>query len=182
MKKTISLLMFLFVISGGVFSACNSGEVKVEDAIDYTVEQGYDQNKAIYDDEVEEKTQPKVEDKSADTSIKSSDTKEPVVTVKYLDGSYTQTGGYQSPAGPETVKVALTLSGDVVSGVTVTPMAVNETSIKFQGQFSSGISSLVVGKKLDEIGGFAQVNGSSLTPKAFDSALAAIKADALIKN
>lgn len=172
--------MFLFVISGGVFSACNSGEVKVEDSTEYTTENGYDENKAIYDEAgdaqvVEEKDVTKIEKKPV---VKD----EPVVTVKYLDGSYTETGAYQSPAGPENVKVVVTVSGDVVTGVTVTPMAVNETSVKFQGQFVAGINALVVGKKLDEIGGFAQVNGSSLTPKGFDSALAAIKADALIKN
>ena len=103
---------------------------------------------------------------------------DPEPATVYLDGNYSQVGSYNSPAGPETVSVNLSVAGDVVTGVTVTPNATHDTSKKFQGLFAQAISGQVVGKKLDEIGAFSAVNGSSLTPGAFNSALAGIKAKA----
>ncbi len=41
--------------------------------------------------------------------------------------------------------------------------------------FANSIGALVVGKPLDEIGGYSAVNGASLTPKGFDAALSQIR-------
>lgn len=174
MQKTIVLLLFLFVVSGGIFSACNSvqEEVEVSDAELEVVEEEF----------IEEKEEGKVEVKSeVKTEIKKEVAvpTEPVVTTKYVDGTYTQSGSYESPAGPESVTVTVTVKDDVVTGLTVTPNAVHETSQQFQGKFVAGINALVVGKKIDEIGGFAQVNGSSLTPQGFAEAFGAVKTSAV---
>ncbi len=99
---------------------------------------------------------------------------------KYKDGTYTQTGTYSSPAGTESVKVTLTIKNDVVTDATFVGGAVNPTSKMMQSQFAAGFKTQVVGKSIDSIS-LTVVNGSSLTPKGFMSALAKIKAQALVK-
>lgn len=95
----------------------------------------------------------------------------------YGDGTYTETGSYQSPAGPEEVGVTLTLEADVVSGVEVEPMPDNPTTTEYQGRFASGIADAVVGKKLDELS-VDKVAGSSLTSGGFNDAVDKIKSQA----
>lgn len=98
---------------------------------------------------------------------------------KYFDGVYESNGAYQSPAGEESIDVDITLKDDVVESLLVTPNASNEVSQKMQALFVEGINVLVVGKKIDELGEMAQVNGSSLTPKGFLAAVESIKKEAL---
>lgn len=181
MQKTIVLLLFLFVISGGLFSACNGVKEELnQPAVEVTAPVVETEEETDLEEETEPEEKTEVKKSKMKVSVDVSDSsKEPVVTTKYVDGSYSQNGGYTSPAGPETISVSVTVKDDVVTAVTVTPMAVNENSQKFQGLFAEGISSMVVGKKIDEIGGFAQVNGSSLSPQGFDVALTAIKSGAV---
>jgi hypothetical protein len=95
----------------------------------------------------------------------------------YTDGDYEATGNYISPNGKEEVDVSVTLSGDVITAVTVTPEATNPTAIQYQTQFADGIAEVVVGKDIDEID-VSRVAGSSLTSGGFNEAIEAIKADA----
>lgn len=95
----------------------------------------------------------------------------------YEDGTYTQTGSYQSPAGPEEVGVTLTLEADVVTAVEVEPMPDNPTTTMYQGRFAGGISEAIVGKKLDELS-VDKVAGSSLTSGGFNEATGKIKSEA----
>jgi NifU-like protein involved in Fe-S cluster formation len=101
----------------------------------------------------------------------------PVVTAAYKDGTYTQKGSYTSPAGAESVEVSVTLAGDVVTAATFKGEATNPGSVKNQAKFADGYTSLVVGKKIDEIA-LTVVNGSSLTPVGFMEALAKVKTEA----
>ena len=94
---------------------------------------------------------------------------------KYTDGTYSASGKYQSPAGSDTLQVSITVKNDVVTAVNITPASANEVSLQIQGMFADGIGALVVGKSLDEIGGYSAVNGASLTPKGFDAALSQIR-------
>lgn len=96
----------------------------------------------------------------------------------YTDGTYTAEGSYVSPAGTEKVKVELTLAGDIVTAVTVTPEADDPTALGHQQDFASGIAAEVVGKDIDTLN-VSRVSGSSLTSGGFNQALATIKADAL---
>lgn len=100
------------------------------------------------------------------------------VTMVYADGSYSSDGCYGSPAGNECIGVTITVENDVVTDVSVSGYAENETSQKYQKAFASGISGVVVGKSLDELTGVGVVNGSSLTPEGFNQALASVKANA----
>lgn len=95
----------------------------------------------------------------------------------YADGTYEADGSYQSPAGEESVGVSLTVADGKVTAVTVTPKATDSNSVRFQGEFSDGISSEVVGKSLDEIE-VSKVSGSSLTSGGFNAAVETIKAEA----
>jgi hypothetical protein len=95
----------------------------------------------------------------------------------YADGTYEATGSYQSPNGTEEVDVSVTLAGDVITAVTVTPEASNPTSVSYQTQFANGIAAVVVGKDIDEIS-VSRVAGSSLTSGGFNAAIETIKSDA----
>jgi uncharacterized protein with FMN-binding domain len=102
---------------------------------------------------------------------------DPAVEGGVTDGTYTATGAYESPAGPETVAVSLTLADGVVTAVEVTPEATNPTSKQFQTTFASGVADVVVGQPIEGLSVDA-VSGSSLTPDGFNAAVAEILADA----
>lgn len=95
----------------------------------------------------------------------------------YKDGTFSADGNYVSPNGTETVGVTLTLAGGAVSEVQITQHPSNPNTRKFQGEFSGGIASQIVGKKLDEIK-VSKVAGSSLTSGGFNQAVEKIKSDA----
>jgi uncharacterized protein with FMN-binding domain len=94
----------------------------------------------------------------------------------YADGEYEASGSYSRPSGTSEVDVALTLEGDTVTAVEVTPKA-SGTSLQYQEKFASGIADEVVGKSLDEID-VSKVSGSSLTSQGFNAALEEIKSEA----
>ena len=98
-------------------------------------------------------------------------------TGAYTDGTYTESGSYQSPDGTETLDVTVTLEGDVVTELTVVGHGDNPDSQHYQGEFIGGINSEVVGKSIDDIS-VSKVAGSSLSSGGFMTAVAAIKADA----
>jgi uncharacterized protein with FMN-binding domain len=91
------------------------------------------------------------------------------------DGTYTATGGYRSPAGPEKVEVTVTLADGVVTAVEVTPLATDPTSTSFQTRFASGVADQVVGKALADVQ-VDKVSGSSLTSGGFMAAIEQIAA------
>lgn len=95
----------------------------------------------------------------------------------YADGTYTASGSYVSPHGPETVDVTVTLESDTVTSVEVVGHGDNPDSQRYQGFFIDGIAAEVVGKSLDDIS-VDKVGGSSLTSGGFEAALAEIKAEA----
>jgi uncharacterized protein with FMN-binding domain len=99
-------------------------------------------------------------------------------TGDYKAGKYTAEGDYTSPAGPEKVKVDLSLSADgTITDIMFTGETEHPMSKKFQGKFSSGYKTLVMGKKIDDVK-LDKVSGSSLTPMGFNDAIEKIKADA----
>jgi len=72
----------------------------------------------------------------------------------------------------------LTLEGDTVTAVTVTPTATDHQAAGFQQQFAEGIAAEVVGKDIDSLD-VSRVAGSSLTSGGFNAAVDTIKAEAL---
>jgi len=99
-------------------------------------------------------------------------------SAAYADGTYEAEGDYVSPAGASRVTVELTIADDVVTAVTVTPLATDSTSKGFQTQFADGIAAAIVGHDIDTLT-VSRVGGSSLTSGGFNDALAQIKSEAL---
>jgi uncharacterized protein with FMN-binding domain len=98
-------------------------------------------------------------------------------STTYKDGSYTADGSYQTPETVEKITVSLTIADDTVTAVKVTGDPQASETTHYQAQFRSGISALVVGKKLDDIS-VDRVAGSSLTSKGFNQAVATIRTEA----
>lgn len=95
----------------------------------------------------------------------------------YTDGTYSAEGDYRSPGGAESIGVELTLEGDVVTAVTVTPNATSPNAVRYQGEFVDGIAAEVVGKDIDTLD-VSRVAGSSLTSGGFNAAVETIKGEA----
>ncbi len=95
----------------------------------------------------------------------------------YKDGTYTATGSYRSPGGPDEIGVTVQLHNDIVTSVSIVPMPHDPTSVEYQNKFASGYKAYVVGKDIDTIK-LGAVSGSSLTGIGFNDALAKIKVQA----
>lgn len=106
------------------------------------------------------------------------ETAAPVAASTYVDGTYTQSGSYQTPNGTESVDVTITLEKDVITAVAVTGSGGSRDTQEYQGQFIAGIAAVVVGQDIDQLA-VSKVAGSSLTSGGFSNAVEAIKADAL---
>ena len=98
-------------------------------------------------------------------------------TTAYKNGTYSATGSYFSPGGPDQLGVTLTITNDIVTSATVTPEAGDGTSARYQQRFISGYTPYVVGQNIASIH-LTRVSGSSLTPIGFNDALSQIKAKA----
>ncbi len=185
MQNTIRYGLFLLIVTGTLFAGCKSEvvdpEMEIPTAQELEDQTGIDTIGIDESTDEEGNPTPDVDNTTptgTDTTPAPADTTDE--SSMYEDGTYTASGTYASPAGPESIAVTLTITDDVVSSVSIAKNATNPTSQNFQGLFASGISAQIVGKSLADIGNYSSVNGSSLTPNGFDSALASIKADAAL--
>jgi uncharacterized protein with FMN-binding domain len=95
----------------------------------------------------------------------------------YADGTYSATGNYTSPAGPEEINVSLTVkNGTVVDGTYMGKAAFGKSQ-GYKQAFGQGFLQAVQGKSLDSLS-VGVINGASLTSIGFRDALAKIKAEA----
>ena len=99
------------------------------------------------------------------------------ISGPFKDGAYSADGSYLSPAGEQTVTVALTLANDKIAAITVTPHATDPTAKEYQAMFVQGIAALSVGKDISLLS-VTHVAGSSLTSGGFRKAIEAIETDA----
>lgn len=122
---------------------------------------------------------PAVTDTSTDTPTtnQTSEQPSPTNTGTYKDGTYTATGHYPSPGGPETIKITLTLKGGAVTDATAVPQAERPISKNFQNIFAQNFKTQVVGVNIQNLK-LDKVSGSSLTPKGFNEAVEQIKTQA----
>lgn len=95
----------------------------------------------------------------------------------YANGTYTESGSYQSPNGTETVDVTITLGNGIVTDVKVVGKGESRDSQRYQGEFIKGIGAEVVGKDIATLK-VSKVAGSSLTSGGFNAAVDTIRADA----
>ncbi|MDD5318520.1 MAG: calcium-binding protein [Candidatus Pacebacteria bacterium] len=119
---------------------------------------------------------PSGQDVTAQIAQTSQATKETSGSV-YKDGTYSAQGNYNSPGGPESINVTLTIKNDIVTGAGVTAMAKDRTSQRYQGYFISGYKQYVIGKNISTIS-LDKVSGSSLTPAGFNMAIQKIEVQA----
>lgn len=96
----------------------------------------------------------------------------------YKNGSFSANGSYRTPGGTETISVSVTLKDDVITSVSVTGNGRGD-SAEYQSMFKSGVSSLTIGKDIDDVK-LSRVSGSSLTSTGFNSALDTIKTEARV--
>jgi uncharacterized protein with FMN-binding domain len=111
------------------------------------------------------------------TTTDSSTDSAATATGSYTDGTYSAEGSYTSPGGTESISVELTLEGDTVTAVTVTPEATSGNAVQYQNDFADGIGEIVVGQSIDDLD-VDRVAGSSLTSGGFNEALETIKSEA----
>lgn len=116
------------------------------------------------------------------------ETPKEISTSKFIkDGTYEENASYISPDQTEHITFAFTVKEGVLENIEITKsdaspeLGENDgpfdgVSLGYQKDFIKGIKPLVIGKKLSEIGTFDRVGGSSLTPAAFNQAIAKLKA------
>ena len=95
----------------------------------------------------------------------------------YKNGTYSATGSYMSPGGYDQLGVSLTIQNDIVTAATVTNMAGDGRSSRYQNAFIGGYKPYVIGQNIASIN-LSYVSGASLTPAGFNDAVAQIKAQA----
>lgn len=171
MQKTIHFALFLFIVTGMLFTGCGTPTVTTDDtqsSLEESLEvDGGEEGTTGADAELEDTVETEVDDEETSTDESA-----------YVDGSYSVTQGYNSPGGKDGVGITLVLKDGVVSSVSVSNGGSNETSKMFQDTFADGISAAVVGKRIDELGSISAVNGASLTTGAFKNAVEEIMSEA----
>src|ERR1035437_2017530 len=95
----------------------------------------------------------------------------------YKDGAYSAIGSYMSPGGYNQLGVSITLKNDIITSASVTNMAGDRRSQRYQDQFISGYQQYVVGQNIANVF-LTKISGASLTPSGFNDALTQIKAQA----
>ena len=119
--------------------------------------------------------QPPANDVSAPAADNRQSTPPPDGGADYVDGQYTADGQYGGL--PSSIGVTVTLAGDIITDVRVTPRATDPTSLDLQNRFAAAVPTVVVGRDIDEIK-VDRLAGSSGTPQGFNAALDRIKAQA----
>ncbi len=84
---------------------------------------------------------------------------------------------YTNPSGSDEVGFNVVVDNNgVVISASADVLAIDTTSKTRQTAFAQGIAQAIVGKKLSDLAAIDKVGGSSLTTKAFNDALPALKA------
>lgn len=91
---------------------------------------------------------------------------------RYADGSFEARGWYGSL--PSHHDVSLTISGGIVTDVSITTPAEDETSLGYQRRFAAALPGAVIGRPIDELD-VDRLAGSSGCSEGFMAALEQIK-------
>ncbi len=97
----------------------------------------------------------------------------------YKNGNYDVTVKYNTPAGPESLYVNLTLADNKVSAATVNNMGKDKVSINMQNKFIADFQKHTIGQDISALN-LQVTSGSSLTTGGFNDALAKIRTQAKI--
>jgi uncharacterized protein with FMN-binding domain len=102
-----------------------------------------------------------------------------ITATDFKDGTYTATGGYNSPGGAQKIGLTVTIKDNVITETSAENLATDAEAEEHQDDFIAGYKDEVVGKKINEIT-LDRVAGSSLTPIGFNNALEQIADEAKI--
>ena len=102
--------------------------------------------------------------------------KTPVASA-YKNGTYSATGSYMSPGGYDQLGVSVTLQNDIITAATVTNMAGDGRSSRYQNAFIGGFKPYVIGQNIASVN-LTYVSGASLTPQGFNDAIQQIMTQA----
>ncbi|MCW1887955.1 MAG: hypothetical protein KIH67_000155 [Candidatus Moranbacteria bacterium] len=103
---------------------------------------------------------------------------EEAVAVPESGKKLTTTQSYKSPAGMEEIGFTVVVDKDgMITGAEAKPMATDDKSTMFQGNFAKALPTMVTGKKLSDLEKIDRTGGASLTTGAFNQALSKLKAD-----
>ena len=155
----------------------NLGDSASTAKIGNTVASGDDDNSTADEDSENSTNTNQNSNTVSNTTTVVDTTKKTVVASLYKDGTYTATGSYLSPGGEDQIGVTLTVKNDIVTAVSVNPMAGDNTSARYQQMFVSGYKTYVIGKNLSTLN-VGKVSRSSLTPRGFNDAVAQIRTQA----
>lgn len=100
-----------------------------------------------------------------------------MMNKKYKDGTYTASGGYNTPGVFEEITLTLVVKNGIVTDASFQGNPGTGTARRMQNKFNAGYKDYVIGKSIDSIS-LTVVNGASLTPIGFMEALDKIKAQA----
>jgi uncharacterized protein with FMN-binding domain len=95
----------------------------------------------------------------------------------FKDGTYSATGEYATPDGPETITVKVTLKSGSISDTSATASMQSRESKDYAAQFLDAYKTFVVGKDISAVK-LSRVSGSSLTSQGFNSAIQQIQTQA----
>lgn len=196
MQNTIARFLFILLITGVLFTGCAKEDESAETdenlgSLEESVLNGGTQDEDSTSDDDDDENDDDDDEKGIDddgdddnaassngASVPPLDTSTSTTTsaaASYVDGTYEADGSYSSPGGKDTIGVTLVVKNNMVTSVTVTTKAADETSKLFIDQFAQDVVAKVVGKSLSELGSLGAVNGSSLTPMGFNSAVKTIQ-------
>lgn len=100
-------------------------------------------------------------------------------STTFKDGTYTATGGYNSPGGAQEITVTVTLKDGIVTTTSAKSGATDPQAQEKQDDFIANYKDQVVGKKIDTIK-LGRIAGSSLTPNGFNNAIDQIEDQAKV--
>lgn len=95
----------------------------------------------------------------------------------YRDGTYSATQSYYVPHSNESIKVDLTLSGGVITDISIQNSEGDRDSAAYQQDFAASYKSYVVGKKISGLQ-LSVIAGASDTTQGFADALSQIATQA----
>lgn len=116
---------------------------------------------------------------SPTTSSNSATVDQPTTTTDtssaaYKDGTYSATGGYNSPGGAEEITISVTLTDGVITETSALSGADNPEAKEHQSDFIAAYKQYVVGKSIDDVS-LSRVAGASLTTRGFNNAIEQIQ-------
>ncbi len=138
-----------------------------------------DKTKELVDFSVDLKEDPIEQIDTINDSIELLEVETPPVAEAVLTGTFIYDVDYKTPKGVAPLEVSFVVSDNVITEVSLNGEHSQQTSNQYQKLVESELGELIIGKNYMEVSALpSKVAGSSLTPTAFNQALAQLQAEA----